>query len=161
MFITPQESHLISVRAGQGDLAGLAVIVKSLAQRERVTEAEVLISCKDDFQRTAAHIAAQLGQRCNLSVSASIETLAALLASEEDKTTYFNMANRFTGDRPVHTAMRFGYLEVLRTLVTHGADPTAKNRFGDTVLDYPGEYEMDEVKSIVDEYRARFPQTTT
>ncbi|KAK3497212.1 uncharacterized protein B0T23DRAFT_77950 [Neurospora hispaniola] len=155
MFITPQESHLISVRAGQGDLAGLAIIVKSLAQREKVTEAEVLISCKDDFQRTAAHIAAQLGQR------SSIETLAALLDSEEDKATYFNMANRFTGDRPVHTAMRFGYLEVLRTLVTHGADPTAKNRFGDTVLDYPGEYEMDEVKSIVDEYRARFPQTTT
>lgn len=155
MLITPQESHLISVRAGQGDLAGLAVFVKSLAQREKVTEAEVLISCKDDFQRTAAHIAAQLGQR------SSIETLAALLDSEEDKTTYFNMANRFTGDRPVHTAMRFGYLEVLRTLVTHGADPTAKNRFGDTVLDYPGEYEMDEVKSIVDEYRARFTQTTT
>ena len=94
-------------------------------------------------------------------MSASIETLAALLDSKEDKTTYFNMANRFTGDRPVHTAMRFGYLEVLRTLVMHGADPTAKNRFGDTVLDYPGEYEMDEVKSIVDEYRARFPQTTT
>lgn len=64
MLITPQESHLISVRAGQGDLAGLAVFVKSLAQREKVTEAEVLISCKDDFQRTAAHIAAQLGQRC-------------------------------------------------------------------------------------------------
>lgn len=64
MFISPQESHLISVCAGQGDLAGLAVAVKSLAQREKVTEAEILISSKDDFQRTAAHIAAQLGQRC-------------------------------------------------------------------------------------------------
>ncbi|CCC06047.1 hypothetical protein SMACR_00264 [Sordaria macrospora] len=151
MFISPQESHLISVCAGQGDLAGLAVAVKSLAQREKVTEAEILISSKDDFQRTAAHIAAQLGKR------SSIETLASLLGSEENKTTYFNMANRFTGDRPVHTAMRFGYLEVLRALVAHGADPTAKNRFGDTVLDYPGDYEMDEAKSIVDEYRAKSP----
>ncbi|KAJ4414894.1 hypothetical protein N0V85_002962 [Neurospora sp. IMI 360204] len=151
MFITPQESHSISVRAGQGDLAGLAVVVKSLAQRENVTEGEVLISCKDDFQRTAAHIAAQLGQK------SSIDTLAVLLGSQENKATYFNMANRFTGDRPAHTAMRFGYLEVLRTLVAHGADPTAKNRFGDTVLDYPGDYEMDEARSIVDEYRAKSP----
>ncbi|KAK1780619.1 hypothetical protein QBC45DRAFT_98467 [Copromyces sp. CBS 386.78] len=153
MFITPQEAHSISVRAGQGDLAGLAAVVKSLARRENVTEAEVLISCKDDFQRTAAHIAAQLGQR------SSIEALAVLLGSQENKTTYFNMANRFTGDRPVHTAMRFGYLDVLRALVAHGADPTAKNRFGDSVLDYPGDYEMDEAKSIVDEYRANSPQT--
>lgn len=71
------------------------------------------------------------------------------------------MANRFTGDRPVHTAMRFGYLDVLRALVAHGADPTAKNRFGDTVLDYPGDYEMDEAKNIVDEYRANSPETAT
>lgn len=63
------------------------------------------------------------------------------------------MPNRFSGDRPVHTAMRHGYLEVLKVLVRHGADPTLPNRFGDKVMDYPGDhYEQDEVRSIVEGY---------
>lgn len=74
------------------------------------------------------------------------------MGSEEKKTIYFNMANRFTGDRPVHTAMRHGYLDVFKSLVRHGADPTITNRFGDRVVDYPGDYELEEVQAIVDEY---------
>lgn len=60
------------------------------------------------------------------------------------------MPNRFSGDRPVHTAMRHGYLEVLKVLVRHGADPTLPNRFGDKVMDYPGDYEQEEVRRIVE-----------
>lgn len=51
--------------------------------------------------------------------------------------------------------MRHGYIQVLRTLVCHGADPLAPNRFGDVILDYPGDYEIDEVQAIVDEYKMR------
>jgi len=50
----------------------------------------------------------------------------------------------------VHTAMRHGYLEVLKVLVRHGADPTLPNRFGDKVMDYPGDYEQEEVRRIVE-----------
>jgi ankyrin repeat protein len=85
----------------------------------------------------------------------SIEVLAELLGTEENKAVYFNMANRFSGDRPVHTAMRHGFLDVFKALVANGADPTVKNRFGDTVLDYPGDFEPDEVQRVVDEYRER------
>ncbi|KAM7213527.1 hypothetical protein V8F06_011082 [Rhypophila decipiens] len=149
MKVSPQESHHISVLAGQGELTKLATSVKALAQREMVSPADVLIFCKDDFQQTAAHIAAKSGQ------AASIEKLAELLSSDEKKRIYFNMANRFTGDRPVHTAMRHGYLDVFKVLVRHGADPTIKNRFGDSVLDYIGDYEPAEVQAIVGTYISR------
>jgi hypothetical protein len=85
----------------------------------------------------------------------SIEVLAELVDDEDKKVIYFNMANRFTFDRPVHTAMRHGYLDVLKALVKHGADPTVKNRFGDAVVDYQGDYEPEEVQRVIDEYNAR------
>ncbi|KAK3362474.1 hypothetical protein B0T25DRAFT_467788 [Lasiosphaeria hispida] len=149
MHIAQQESHHVSVLAGQGELAKLRNAVKALAQREGVSPADIIIACKDDFQQTAAHIAAKAGQ------TSSIETLSELLESDEKRKIYFNMANRFSGDRPVHTAMRHGYLDVFKVLVQHGADPTAKNRFGDVVTDYPGDYEQDEVQQVVDEYQVR------
>ncbi|KAL2024243.1 hypothetical protein VTK56DRAFT_9399 [Thermocarpiscus australiensis] len=149
MGITPQEAHEISVLAGQGETIKLRDTVRALAGREGIQTGDVLLACKDDFQQTAAHIAAKAGQ------TRSIETLAELLGSDESKAAYFNMANRFTGDRPVHTAMRAGFLDVLKALVANGADPTAKNRFGDTVTDYPGDFEPAEVQKILDEYRDR------
>jgi len=85
----------------------------------------------------------------------SIEALAELVGDEEKKVAFFNMANRFTGDRPVHTAMRHGYFDVFKALVRHGADPTVKNRFGDAVTDYTGDYEPEEIQEIVDEYIKR------
>lgn len=82
----------------------------------------------------------------------SIEALAELLENAENKEAYFNTANRFTGDRPVHTAMRHGFLGVLEVLVAHGADPTATNSFGDRVVDYLGDFEPEQVQRVVDEY---------
>ncbi|KAK0628351.1 hypothetical protein B0T17DRAFT_522516 [Bombardia bombarda] len=149
MYISPQESHYISVLAGQGELFMLSASVKNLAIRESVQPGDILIGCKDDFQQTAAHIAAKSGQK------ESIEKLAELLDTDEKKKIYFNMANRFSGDRPTHTAMRHGYFDVLQALVRHGADPTAKNRFGDAVVDYIGDYEPEDVQRVVDDYKAR------
>ncbi|KXX75833.1 Ankyrin repeat domain-containing protein 27 [Madurella mycetomatis] len=149
MHITAQELHHISVLAGQGEIIKLRAAVKNLAERENTSTAEVLLACKDDFHQTAAHIAAKSGQ------TRSIQTLAELLDAEENKETYFNIANRFSGDRPVHTAMRHGFLDVFKALVTNGADPTVKNRFGDTVVDYPGDFEPEEVEQVLDEYRDR------
>jgi ankyrin repeat protein len=65
------------------------------------------------------------------------------------------MANRFSGDRPVHTAMRHGHLGVLKVLIANGADPTVKNHFGDKVGDYLGDFEPDEVHKLVDEYNSK------
>ncbi len=62
MPVTQQESHQISVLAGQGETAKLATFVRELAAREGVSPGEILINCKDDFQQTAAHIAAAAGQ---------------------------------------------------------------------------------------------------
>ncbi|KAK3938074.1 hypothetical protein QBC46DRAFT_318418 [Diplogelasinospora grovesii] len=146
MRITEEESHTISVLAGQGDIKKIRTVVETLAQREDAMPADVLMACKDDFQQTAAHIAAKSGQ------ARSIETLADLLHDNEKKAQYFNAANRFSGDRPVHTAMRHGFVDVFKTLVRHGADPTAKNRFGDTAVDYPGDFDPSEVHRIMSEY---------
>ncbi len=85
-------------------------------------------------------------------MTGSIETLAELLSTEENKTAYFNIANRFSGDRPAHTAMRHGFLGVLRALLANGADPMAKNRFGDMVVDYLGDFEPEEVLSVIEEH---------
>ncbi|KAK4454686.1 ankyrin repeat domain-containing protein 27 [Podospora aff. communis PSN243] len=149
MHFTHQESHMISVLAGQGEIIKLKKAVHELAERENTTPAEVLITCKDDYQQTSAHMAAKSGQ------SRSIEALAELVGDDEKKSFFFNMANRFTGDRPVHTAMRHGYFDVFKALVRHGADPTVKNRFGDAVTDYQGDYEAEEIQTIVDEYNKR------
>ncbi|KAK4153430.1 ankyrin repeat domain-containing protein 27 [Chaetomidium leptoderma] len=149
MAITPHESHQIAVHAGQGQIIKLTNFVKKLAKRENTSIAQVLLGCKDDFQQTAAHIAAKAGQ------IRSIEALARLLGSSENSATYFNLANRFTGDRPVHTAMRHGFLGVLKVLVANGADPTAKNRFGDMVVDYLGDFEPEEVLRVVEEYNTK------
>ncbi|KAM7195926.1 hypothetical protein V8F20_007291 [Naviculisporaceae sp. PSN 640] len=149
MKISPQESHHVSVLAGQGELTKLASTVDALARRENESPADVLICCKDDFHQTAAHIAAKSGQ------VRSIEKLAELLASDEKRAIYFNMGNRFSGDRPVHTAMRHGFIDVFKALVRHGADPTIKNRFGDCVFDYLGDYEPEEVQAVVDSYTSR------
>ncbi|KAK4197809.1 hypothetical protein QBC40DRAFT_180069 [Triangularia verruculosa] len=149
MHISPQEAHHVAVLAGQGECAKLTAAVKALARREHESPANILIACKDDFQQTAAHIAAKSGQ------SKSIDTLADLLDDDEKRAAYFNMANRFSGDRPIHTAMRHGYLDAFKALVTHGADPTMKNRFGDIVEDYPGDFDPEEVSQVVEDYRTR------
>ncbi|KAK0656188.1 hypothetical protein B0T16DRAFT_31110 [Cercophora newfieldiana] len=146
MHFTHQDSHMISVHAGLGEVIKLRKAVQSLAEREGVSPADVLIACKDDYQQTAAHMAAKSGQ------SKSIEALAELVGDKEKKIVFFNMANRFSGDRPVHTAMRHGYLDVFKALVNHGADPNVKNRFGDVVTDYPGDYEPEEVQAVIDQY---------
>lgn len=61
----------------------------------------------------------------------------------------------------MHTAMRHGFLDVFKALVTNGADPTVKNRFGDTVVDYPGDFEPEEVEQVLDEYRDRMSARTS
>ncbi len=164
MAIAPHESHQIAVYAGQGEIVQLATLVRSLAQREDISPGQILISCKDDFQQTAAHMAAKAGhirKSCWMfrvkrhfltMVTGSVETLAELLSTEENKTVYFNIANRFSGDRPAHTAMRHGFLGVLRALLANGADPMAKNRFGDMVVDYLSDFEPEEVLSVIEEH---------
>lgn len=62
MAITDAESRHISVLAGEGDLPKLRAAVQALALREALSPADVLITCKDDYHQTAAHIAAKGGQ---------------------------------------------------------------------------------------------------
>lgn len=69
MPVTRQESHQISVYAGQGEVAKLRSLVHDLAEREGMTTAEVLLASKDDYHQTAAHIAAKAGQTRTRSAS--------------------------------------------------------------------------------------------
>jgi hypothetical protein len=62
MPVTPDESHQIAVHAGQGDTIQLSALVRQLAEREGTSPAQILLSCKDDFHQTAAHIASKAGQ---------------------------------------------------------------------------------------------------
>jgi len=51
--------------------------------------------------------------------------------------------------------MRHGFLGVFKALVANGADPMVKNRFGDMVVDYLGDFEPEEVLSIVEEHEGK------
>ena len=62
MPATQAESHQISVLAGQGETTKLATLVREIADRDSASPGEILMGCKDDFQQTAAHIAAAAGQ---------------------------------------------------------------------------------------------------
>ena len=71
MHIAQQESHHVSVLAAQGETAALRAAVIALAERERTTPGDVLTACRDDFQQTAAHMAAKAGQTRTLSLLSS------------------------------------------------------------------------------------------
>lgn len=73
MAITDAESRHISVLAGEGDLPKLRAAVQALALREALSPADVLITCKDDYHQTAAHIAAKGGQARKFPFSYSTE----------------------------------------------------------------------------------------
>ena len=62
VHVGAHESHHISVLAGQGETLKLGREVESLARREEVSTGDILLACRDDFQQTAAHIAAKSGQ---------------------------------------------------------------------------------------------------
>ncbi|KAK2073415.1 hypothetical protein P8C59_007701 [Phyllachora maydis] len=150
MPITQAESHHISVLAGQGETTTLRTTVTALAVRENTTPGAVLLACRDDYHQTAAHMASKAGQ------AQSIHALAGLFGADAaGRAAYFNIANRFSGDGPVHTALRHRYLEPFRALVKHGADPTRKNRFGDAWVDYAPDFEEGEVAGVVEAYRKR------
>ncbi|KAL2128360.1 hypothetical protein VTI74DRAFT_9288 [Chaetomium olivicolor] len=152
MPISREEKQRICQLVGQGDTFKLVSVVKDLASREATSTADVLMSCKDDWYENAAHMAAQTGQgRC-------IETLSRLLETDENRVTYFNTANRFNGDRPVHAAMRSGFFGLLKLLVAHGADPTVKNRFGDVADEYLGDHDPEEMQKVMEEYKSRIVQ---
>ncbi|KAK4034540.1 hypothetical protein C8A01DRAFT_49079 [Parachaetomium inaequale] len=94
------------------------------------TQAQLLLGSEDDFAQTVAQIAVKAGQT----------------RSGKNRIIYCNMATRFPRDRLVHTAMRHGSLDVLKLLVANGADPASKNRFGDTVVGYLGNFELEEAQ---------------
>lgn len=62
MPISSRETHQVSALAGQGEVPKLVSLVRKLARREGTPTSAVLAACKDDFQQTAAHIAAKAGQ---------------------------------------------------------------------------------------------------
>ncbi|KAK8066643.1 hypothetical protein PG997_013390 [Apiospora hydei] len=112
-----------------GEDAELTVLLKELADREKVTIADVLDAAKDESGATCLHMAAANGHssKCifhphRLPAQPSSEESAA----SQQPTSYINVANQF-GNTALHWACLGNHLDTVKLLLSRGASPALAN----------------------------------
>ncbi|EGO60955.1 hypothetical protein NEUTE1DRAFT_144278 [Neurospora tetrasperma FGSC 2508] len=107
-------------RAGEKD--DLTTTLTELAEREKVSVAEILASAKDEGKSTCLHMAAGNGHL----------DIVTLILSEftsrpkEEKQAYLDAANEY-GNTGLHWAALGGHLDVIKLLMAAGASPALAN----------------------------------
>ncbi|KAL2172498.1 hypothetical protein VTG60DRAFT_5252 [Thermothelomyces hinnuleus] len=120
--------------ARTGDKDELTGLLSSLAEREKVTPAELLISAKDEGKSTCLHMAAGNGHADIVALLLSYfpPAAAAAAAEEEDeekkkqKQAFLDAPNEY-GNTGLHWAALGGHLAVVKLLVEHGASVALAN----------------------------------
>ncbi|KAI1848729.1 hypothetical protein JX266_005588 [Neoarthrinium moseri] len=128
--------------ARAGEDAELTQLLKELADREKVTVAEVLEAARDDGQATCLHMAAANGHSKTVthilsqlpastfappapsSTSPSAEDSTS--SSSQPKASYINLPNSY-GNTALHWACLGGHLDTIKLLLSRGANPTVAN----------------------------------
>ncbi|XP_043491144.1 ankyrin repeat domain-containing protein 27-like isoform X1 [Polistes fuscatus] len=81
----------------------------------------------DNYENTALHLASDRGHE---------GCVKALLYFAEHNNLYLNVNSpNIDGDTPLHRASKWGYLDIIETLLEHGADCKIKNKWGQTSFD--------------------------
>jgi hypothetical protein len=126
-------------RAGEKD--DLVTFLTSLAEREKVSPAEILIAAKDEGKSTCLHMATGNGHlgECNLAVLKIIFRLLTMAPDvvkfileqfdsrpKEEKQAYLDAANEF-GNTGLHWAALGGHLDTIKLLMDQGASPALAN----------------------------------
>ncbi|KAL1890915.1 ankyrin repeat-containing protein [Ceratocystis pirilliformis] len=105
-----------------GEDNDLNEVLASLAEREKLSKAEILIAAKDESKATCLHMATGNGH---------ISTVKILLEAfsgrpAEEKNAYVDAANEF-GNTGLHWAAMGGHLEAVQALLAANADPVLTN----------------------------------
>ncbi|KAK8040936.1 hypothetical protein PG994_013943 [Apiospora phragmitis] len=125
--LTADEIDDLIYLARAGDDAELTVLLKELADREKVTIADVLDAAKDESGATCLHMAAANGQSKSTSAPAQPSSEESASSPEQKQpTSYINVANRF-GNTALHWACLGNHLDTVKLLLTRGASPALAN----------------------------------
>ncbi|KAL2163058.1 hypothetical protein VTH06DRAFT_6894 [Thermothelomyces fergusii] len=118
--------------ARTGDKDELTGLLSSLAEREKVTPAELLISAKDEGRSTCLHMAAGNGHSDMVALLLSYFPPAAAAGEAKDdekkkqKQAFLDAPNEY-GNTGLHWAALGGHLAVVKLLVEHGASVALAN----------------------------------
>ncbi|KAK7954662.1 Ankyrin repeat-containing domain protein [Apiospora saccharicola] len=135
--LTADEIDDLIYLARAGEDAELTVLLKELADREKVTIADVLDAAKDESGATCLHMAAANGHSKTvthiLSYLPTAPTPAPAQPSSEESssqeqqpTSYINVANKF-GNTALHWACLGNHLDTVKLLMSRGASPALAN----------------------------------
>jgi ankyrin repeat protein len=65
-----------------------------------------------------------------------------------------DIRNRY-GETPLHQALRWGEIELVRLFLEHGADPNLANRYDETPSEMALRFEEPEIVELLSEYGAQ------
>ncbi|KAM7211637.1 Ankyrin repeat-containing domain protein [Rhypophila decipiens] len=120
--LTEDEIDDLLYFARTGDQEELASTLTALAEREKVSTAEILSSARDDKKSTCLHMATGNGH---------LETIKYILTQfqnrpKPEKQAFLDAGNEF-GNTGLHWASLGGFLEVVKFLMAEGASPALAN----------------------------------
>ncbi|AEO56489.1 hypothetical protein MYCTH_2056896 [Thermothelomyces thermophilus ATCC 42464] len=107
--------------ARTGDKDELTGLLSSLAEREKVTPAKLLISAKDEGKSTCLHMAAGNGHAGKPAAAAAEDE-----EKRKQKQAFLDAPNEY-GNTGLHWAALGGHLAVVKLLVEHGASVALAN----------------------------------
>ncbi|KAH8880590.1 ankyrin [Thozetella sp. PMI_491] len=107
-------------RAGEKD--DLEALLSSLAEREKVSKAELLVLAKDEGKSTCLHMATGNG---HLEI---VKILVEAFASrpKDERQSFLDAPNEY-GNTGLHWAALGGHLDTVKLLVENGASPVLAN----------------------------------
>ncbi|KAH8733835.1 ankyrin repeat-containing domain protein [Ilyonectria robusta] len=128
--LTEDEIDDLIYFARAGEKGDLAETLKSLAERENVTPAEVVAAAQDDAKSTCLHMATGNG---HLEV---VRELVQYFESrpKEEKQAFLDEGNEH-GNTGLHWAALGGHLETIKFLMEQGASPALANEQNYVPLD--------------------------
>ncbi|KAK4445734.1 ankyrin repeat-containing protein YAR1 [Podospora aff. communis PSN243] len=135
-------------RTGEND--DLTTLLTSLAEREKVSPAEILSAAKDEGKSTSLHMAAANGH---------LETVTLLLSHFPNSTSdtktqrqdFLDAPNEY-GNTALHWAALSGHLDVVKKLVDAGASVAIANDKNYVPLDLAA---LNEKRDVVDYFLAQ------
>ncbi|KAL2754852.1 hypothetical protein ACRALDRAFT_2028108 [Sodiomyces alcalophilus JCM 7366] len=131
--------------ARAGDLADLQESISTLAARESVSAAEILLAARDEGKSSPLHMAAGNG---NLDIVTSL--LSHFSSTQDQRKTFLDLPNEY-GNTALHWASLRGHLPVVKVLMEAGANPAAANDKDQIPLDLAL---FEDRKDIVDHFMA-------